>query len=72
MMALHGMVLATLTAYSMLTHDGRRMVGRQVGTNTVFELASTNCLPANLPPVREWKIYCVKATHTDIGLHNPQ
>jgi len=23
-----------------------------------------------LPPCRAWKIYVVKATHTDIGLHN--
>lgn len=72
MMAFSGIVLASLTAYSMLTHDGRRLVSRPEGTNTVFELVPTNRLPANLPPVREWKIYCIKSTHTDIGLHNPQ
>ena len=71
-MAFCGIVLASLTAYSMLTHDGRRLVSRQEGTDTVFELVPTNELPANLPPVREWKIYCIKSTHTDIGLHNPQ
>ena len=71
-MALSGLILASLTAYSMLTHDGRRLVSYQDGTNTVFELVPTNRLPAGLPPVREWKIYCIKSTHTDIGLHNPQ
>jgi len=60
------------TAYSMLTRDGRRMVSRVEGTNVVYELVPTNSLPAGLPPVREWKLYCVKATHTDIGLHNSQ
>ena len=60
------------TAHSMLTHDGRRMVSRVEGTNTVYELVPTNRLPANLPPVREWKLYGLKATHTDIGLHNSQ
>ena len=59
------------TAYSMLTHDGRRMVSYRNGTNTVYELMPTNRLPADLPPVREWKLYGLKATHTDIGLHNP-
>ena len=59
------------TAYSMLTHDGRRMVSYRNGTNTVYELMPTNRLSADLPPVREWKLYGLKATHTDIGLHNP-
>ena len=59
-----------IRAYSMLTHDGRRLVSRVEGTNTVYELVPTNRLPANLPPVREWKLYGLKATHTDIGLHN--
>jgi len=56
----------------MLTHDGRRMVSRREGTNIVYELVPTNRLPADLPPVRAWKIYGLKATHTDIGLHNAQ
>jgi len=60
------------TAYSMLTRDGRRMVSHVEGTNTVYELVPTNRLPANLPLLREWKLYGLKATHTDIGLHNPQ
>ena len=59
-------------AYSMLTRDGRRMVSHLDGTNTVYELVPTNQLPARLPPVREWKLYGLKATHTDIGLHNSQ
>ena len=63
---------AALHAYSMVTHDGRRLVSRMEGTNEVFELVATNALPAGLPPVRRWKIYGVKATHTDIGLHNSQ
>ena len=58
------------TAYSMLTHDGRRLVSRLEGSDTVYELVPTNRLPAGLPPVREWKLYGLKATHTDIGLHN--
>ena len=61
-----------LTAYSMLTHDGRRLVSRPDGTNVVYSLVATNDLPAGLPPVREWTLYAVKATHTDIGLHNSQ
>ena len=60
------------TAYSMLTRDGRRMVSHVEGANAVFELVPTNQLPAGLPPVREWKLYGLKATHTDIGLHNSQ
>ena len=59
-------------AYSMLTRDGRRMVSRFEGTNVVYELVPTNSLPAGLPPVREWKLYGIKASHTDIGLHNSQ
>ena len=61
-----------IAAYSMLTHDGRRLVSHMEGTNEVFELVATNALPENLPPVRKWTIYGVKATHTDIGLHNSQ
>ena len=61
-----------IRACSMLTRDGRRLVSRVEGTNTVYELVPTNRLPAGLPPVREWKLYGLKATHTDIGLHNPQ
>ena len=64
--------VAPIRAYSMLTHDGRRLVSRTVGTNTVFELVATNALPADLPPVREWTLYAVKSAHTDIGLHNSQ
>jgi len=60
-------------ALSMLTRDGWRMVSRKDNAGaTVHELVPTNRLPANLPPVREWKFYGLKATHTDIGLHNPQ
>ncbi len=62
----------SLTAYSLLTHDGRRLVSRLDGTNTVFSLVPTNALPVGLPPLRELTIYAVKATHTDIGLHNSQ
>ena len=62
---------AVSEAFSMLTHDGRRLVSYRDGTNTVYELVPTNRLPADLPPVREWKLYGLKATHTDIGLHNP-
>ena len=58
--------------YSMLTRDGRRLVSRMEGTNEVFELVAADSLPAGLPPVREWRIFAVKATHTDIGLHNSQ
>ena len=39
---------------------------------TVYELVPTNRLPANLPPVREWKLYGIKSSHTDVGLHNSQ
>ena len=50
------LILAALTAYSMVTHDGRRLVSRVDGTNVVYELVATNSLPADLPPVREWTI----------------
>ena len=62
----------TLSAvHSMLTRDGRRMVSR-MGANDGFELVATNALPKGIPSVRPWRIYVVKATHTDIGLHNSQ
>ena len=61
-----------IRAYSMQTHDGRRLVSRVEGRDTVYELVPTNQLPDDLPPVREWKLYGLKATHTDIGLHNSQ
>jgi len=61
-----------IAAYSMVTHDGRRLVSHLEGTNEVFELVATNALPKDLPSVRPWTIYAVKATHTDIGLHNSQ
>ena len=65
-------LLAALSVCPMLTRDGRRLVVRTEGTNVVRELVSTNALPNGGGPMREWKLYCVKATHTDIGLHNPQ
>ena len=58
-------------AYSMLTRDGRRMVSRVEGTNTVYELVPTNRLPANLPPVREWKLYETCATINDSWGYKP-
>ena len=61
-----------LKAYSMLTHDGRRLVSRMDGGCTVYELVPTNSLPAHVRPVREWTLYAVKSAHTDIGLHNSQ
>ena len=59
-------------AYSLLTRDGCRLVACRVGDAAWRELVPTNALPANLPPVREWKIYCLTASHTDIGLHHSQ
>ncbi|MCQ2390856.1 MAG: heparinase II/III family protein, partial [Kiritimatiellae bacterium] len=53
---------------SMVTHDGRRVVSRRVGTNVVQELVKDE----GFAPTRPWRIYVVKATHTDIGLHNSQ
>jgi len=61
-----------LTAYSMVTHDGRRLVSYFENGKDVFRLMPTNGLSSNLPPVRPWRIYGIKATHTDIGLHNSQ
>ena len=77
---IHVTVVAALTAcaadglmvHSMLTRDGRRMVSRLEGGKRVYSLVPTNQLPANLPPVREWKLYGIKSAHTDIGLTNPQ
>ena len=56
----------------MLTRDGRRLVSHLEGKDRVYELVPTNQLPVGLPPIREWKLYGLKATHTDIGLHNSQ
>ena len=56
----------------MLTRDGRRMVSKLEDGKRVYSLVPTNQLPVNLPPVREWKLYGIKASHTDIGLTNPQ
>ena len=59
-------------AHSLLTRDGRRLVDCRAGDAAWRELVPTNALPAGLPPVREWKIYCLSASHTDIGLHHSQ
>ena len=58
-----------MTAYSLVTRDGRRLVSRTEGTNVVYELVATNALPKDLPPVREWTIYGIKSAHSDLGLH---
>ena len=63
----------SFTAHPMLTRDGRRMISRKnAAGETVYELVPTNRLPANLPPMREWKLYGLKSSHTDVGLHNSQ
>ena len=63
----------TLTAYSMVTRDGRRLVShKDAEGNDVFELVPLAELPEGLPEVRPWKIYSIKSAHTDIGLHNAQ
>ena len=64
------LVLAALTVTSMVTRDGRRVVSRDGGRT--FGQVATNVVPADVAPVRPWKIYVVKATHADIGLHNSQ
>ena len=57
---------------SLLTHDGRRLVSRRDADGAVrFELVPEAALPPGTPPARKWTIYVLKATHTDIGLHNP-
>lgn len=58
-----------ITAYSMVTRDGRRLVSYKEGRRDVFSLVHTNALPAGLPPVRRWTIYGVKSAHSDLGLH---
>ncbi len=63
----------SVMALSMLTRDGWRMISRKNGSGeAVHELVPTNRLPASLPPVREWKLYGLKSSHTDVGLHNSQ
>ena len=59
---------ADVVPTSMVAGDGRRVVARTEGTNVVYDLVTD----ADLPPARPWRIYVVKATHTDIGLHNSQ
>ena len=63
---------AGLKVHSMVTRDGRRLVSRMEGTNEVFSLVAADELPAGTPPARPWRLYAVKATHTDIGLHSSQ
>ena len=53
---------------SMVARDGRRVVMRTEGTNVVCDLVKDE----GFAPARPWRIYVVKATHTDIGLHNSQ
>ena len=72
MAVLGNIMLMSLTVYSMVTHDGRRMVSQTENGQEKFALVATNDLPKDVCAVRPWRIYCVKATHTDIGLHNPQ
>ena len=59
-------------AHSLITHDGRRLISRY-GADGIerFELVPEAALPPGTPPARKWSIYVLKATHTDIGLHNP-
>ena len=57
----------------MVTRDGKRLVSyKGADGEDVFELVPIAELPDGLPAVRPWKIYCIKSTHTDIGLHNSQ
>ena len=63
-----GEVRTVDAAYSLVTRDGRRLVSCREGEATWLGLVPTNALPAGLPPVREWKIYCLVSSHTDIGL----
>ena len=72
MVVFGNIMLMSLTVYSMVTHDGRRMVSQMENGQEKFALVATNDLPKDVCAVRPWRIYCVKATHTDIGLHNPQ
>ncbi len=59
-------------ATSLVTRDDRRLVGRDMAGVPFYALVPIKDLPAGLPPVRTWKIYCLTASHTDIGLHHPQ
>ena len=58
-----------LTAYSLVTRDGRRLVSREEDGRTVYELVPVDRLPAGLPPVRRWTVYGIKSAHSDLGLH---
>ena len=59
------------TAYSMLTRNGRRLVSRLENGREVFELVPESDLPADLPAVREWKLYCVRSDfdHFELWRH---
>lgn len=58
--------------YSMVTRDGRRLVEFVDGAHSEFRLVPEAELPENTPPVRQWKLYMIQASHTDIGLHHSQ
>ena len=61
-----------MIAHSLITRDGRRLVSHRDADGTErFELVPVSSLPPETPPARKWSIYVLKATHTDIGLHNP-
>ena len=66
--ALSSIVSAADVPTSMVARDGRRVVVRTEGTNVVCDLVKDE----GFAPARPWRIYVVKATHTDIGLHNSQ
>ena len=68
-MALSEPAVSGLTAHSLVTRDGRRLVSHDEGGKAVYELVPTNALPAGLPPVRRWTIYGIKSAHSDLGLH---
>ena len=58
--------------HSLVTRDGRRLVSSRGPDGAErFELVPEAALPPGTPPARKWTIYVLKATHTDIGLHNP-
>ena len=57
--------------HSLVTRDGRRLVSLRDGPEHLALVPEAD-LPPGMPPPRKWTIYVLKATHTDIGLHNSQ
>lgn len=64
-----GVTRKVVKATSLVTHDGRRLVTRDMAGVPFTSAVPIKELPASLPPARPWTIYVFKTAHVDLGLH---